>query len=406
MRRRSLTKSALLAGLLMVVTACGAALSGATPTTSSTEPETVDSVVGRVPVPLARWSLDRESNELELVGAYELSSAGLAFDGYSGHAITRNRGPLDTTESFTVSAWVNYANKSGIALAVGQLADVTSVFGLGVGIDQKWIFGMKKEDLTGPEHNVVAYGPVASRSNVWVHLTGVSDRAAGTIRLFVNGKLEAEVPYARPLNAGGPLTIGRGQFDAVAHNFWPGAVIDVSVFQTALSADQIKALYDTTRPASPPPPMPAPDPSLYANGRLNGTWDYTVPDGEFKAFVISNFGMSGADEVVLRLGFDNHVWWQGVLFDGELFLENGVIEGDGGTIRIEDDLLVTTQAEGTAEVTLRWTLEGDTLSMTAIEVCGLSPDPTDCSTDRSKMDPIMIQILENGFVKSGDDASY
>ncbi|GEM_PF-1920484 len=150
------------------------------------------------------------------------------------------------------------------------------------------------------------------------------------------------------------------------------------------------------------------DPSTYANGILNGTWDYVMSEEDRAFFEADLEAESGyeADELRIRMGFDNHEWWQGFVFDGELWLHNGVPEGDGGTFRIEDDLLIQTGAQGQIQVTYTWVLNGDQLTLTVVEECDVIPTGLNCRDDRSQIDPIMIMVTEHTYIKSGDDGSY
>ena len=152
--------------------------------------------------------------------------------------------------------------------------------------------------------------------------------------------------------------------------------------------------------------MPAPDPSTYANGILNGTWDYVVVSDEDKQWELNNYGVLSADEVKIRLGFNNHQWWLTSVFDGKPYFENGVPAGDGGTFRIEDDQLIMIGAQGQAKMTYTWALDGDQLTLTVVEECWVTPAGMNCHDDRSQMDPIMIMVTEHTYTKSGDDGSY
>jgi hypothetical protein len=154
--------------------------------------------------------------------------------------------------------------------------------------------------------------------------------------LYVNAEPQAKAAYTAPLKANGPLVVGRSQFDSHPSNFWPGAIEEVAVYQTVLTAEQVAEIYRTTKPSSPPPAQPAPDPSTYGNSILNGTWDYVVSDEDAQQFFLSDYGVT-ADEVRVRLGFNNNQWYEVAVFDGEPFFVNGVPEGDLGTFRIEGD---------------------------------------------------------------------
>jgi hypothetical protein len=140
---------------------------------------------------------------------------------------------------------------------------------------------------------------------------------------------------------------------------------------------------------------------------LVGTWDFKLDDGDAQA-VVENFEglVDSAETVVVRLGFDGADYWQGFLFDGELFLLGGVPEGDGGPYEVEDDRLVMTGAHGEVEAMYRWVVDGDALTLTWVEQC-LAPG--DCTDDRGRVqveDPFVFLVMEHTFVRSGNDPAY
>jgi len=386
--------------VLLTVAACApqdapksaaAAAPAATPTSApvaSPAPASSES-----PRPLAYWHLNGDGKDsvgdsaLEFSGLYALSDTAVSFDGHTGSASTAAPGPLDTTESFSVSAWVNYAHQAANSKAVSQLGKVRGLFGLGA-VESKWVVLMISEDRPDGK-GVSAQGDLAVPGSNWTHLVGVFDREAGMLRLYVNGDKQGEAAFTTPLKAEGPLTIGRGQFDSHPGNFWPGAIGEVTVYQTALTAGQVADIYQTTKPTSPPPARPAPEPSTYGNGILNGTWDYP------------------ADKPRIRLGFDNHEWWQGFVTDGKVWLVDGVPEGSGGTFTIDGNKL-TTSGDGWL-TTYEWTLDGDRLTTTVVKECNVWGSDTVCYSSREeiqKADPGVISVTEHTWTKSGDDASY
>lgn len=374
--------------------------------------KTDSSIPSTSAVPVVAWSLDGDgtasvgNSTLEFSGTYEFSDTAVSFDGYTGNASTVAPGPIDTTESFSVSAWVNYADRVyDISVAVSQLGEVTGLFGLGVGDTGQWLFSRKTEDRTGPQFSVRATGSAAVPSKSWTYLVGIYDKEAGVIRLYVDGKPQAEAAFTAPLKANGPLAVGRSQFDSHPGNFWPGAIGDVAVYQAALTAEQVAELYQATKPSSPPPAQPAPDPSTYANGTLNGTWDFVVSEEDARQLFLNDYGVT-ADEIRVRLGFNNYQWYQVPVFDGEPFFVNGIPEGDLGTFRIEGDRLIQIGAVGQVQITFAWVLNGDQLSLTVVQECNVTATELNCRDDRSQMDPIMIMVTEHTYTKSGEDGSY
>ncbi len=411
--RTSFHRQVLALSLLVIATACGGQVTEQGPANAPTS--TVAATTGTTglssPIPDYSWELNGTGTattgdlDVEFLGAFDATPGAVSFDGYTGHAVTTGPFALDTAASFTIAAWVNYAARSEIAAAVSQLAEVTGVFQLGVGEASQWWFMMKTEDRTGLDYAVWVDGPPAKPGGQWTHLVGVSDQGDGMLRLFLDGELAGEVPFDAPLGANGPLTIGRAQFDATPGNFWPGAIDLVQVFQRALDEDQVAELNAVNRPQDPPPAMPAPDPSTYAEGILTGTWDYVIP-AEDAPILRDALGVPDAKELGIRIGFDGHTWWQGFVIDGELMLEpGGVPAGDGGTFLIDGSVMV--QANAWGHGVLEWRLEDDQLSLAILEICN---DETGvCLTDRNQIleaDPFVFAVVEHTYVKSGDDGGY
>ena len=359
-------------------------------TTSSVQTEAATTL--SMPASDFAWKFDGNGTpaaggiELEFVGAHALSEEAVSFDGHTGHAITSTPGPLDTTQAFTVTAWVNYAAQSEIAAAVSQLADKPAAFQLGIGETSQWWFMMKTADQTGLDNAAWAEGTATSPSNRWVHLAGVHDPDEGAIRLFVDGQLAAETAFTTPVAANGPMTIGRAQFDATPGNFWPGAIAEVGIYQSPPSrrARSPSCTPPRLRHASPPP-QPEPDPSTYADGILNGTWDYVLgpAEAELADVLVSDFGLAGAAEISVRFGFDDHECWQSFVIDGELMLEpGGVPAGDGGTFVIEGDEIIFTNQWG--QGISQWHLDGEQLTMTVLASCNTEHTPPLCIDDRER----------------------
>ena len=156
---------------------------------------------------------------------------------------------------------------------------------------------------------------------------------------------------------------------------------------------------DTTSASASPTSPPVPE--------LIGTWDYEFEGAEAQP-ILDNFAdtVRDADNVVVRLAFvDADEYWQGFLFDGELFLVYGQPEGDAGEYTIDGDQLAMTGAHGDGRVTFRWVLRGKELTLTAVEECSLEGG-TECTQDRSEMDPLMFRVMEHTYVRSGNDVTF
>ncbi|MEU6525407.1 LamG-like jellyroll fold domain-containing protein [Streptomyces sp. NPDC046924] len=169
-----------------------------------------------------------------------VSGSALKFDGRGQHA--RTAGPvLDTTGSYSVSAWVRLDSLPGnYATAVSQDGRrQASPFYLQYG---QGAFAFSTPD---GKRARLETKPDTGR---WYHLVGVRDAARGEIDLYVDG-VPAATATAGPAYVGsGPLAVGRAQWNGTDTDFWDGAVDEVHAFDRALTAEEVKALHDREKP--------------------------------------------------------------------------------------------------------------------------------------------------------------
>ncbi|EGX58502.1 putative hydrolase [Streptomyces zinciresistens K42] len=164
----------------------------------------------------------------------------LKFDGKGQYAQTA--GPvLDTTASYSVSAWVRLDELPGnYATAVSQdTRRQASPFYLQYGQ------GAFSFSTPGENRSRLALTPEKGR---WYQLVGVRDSTDNTIRLYVDGKPAATATGGAAYPSTGPLAVGRAQWDGNNTDFWNGAVDEVRAFDKALSAEEVSALYSAGKP--------------------------------------------------------------------------------------------------------------------------------------------------------------
>ncbi|MEU8103806.1 LamG-like jellyroll fold domain-containing protein [Nonomuraea muscovyensis] len=179
----------------------------------------------------AAWTSGRTGQALRLDGAG-------AYAGTPGPVV-------NTGQNFTVSAWVRLSTATADAVAVGQDGARAGGFALQYAkADNRWVLSRPTADADGATA-VRAVSAGAPRLGEWTHLTGVHDTAAGELTLYVNGRLEATVPYTQPWDAAGPLTIGRGKTAGAFTGFWPGDVDDVRVYGRAMFGDEVAELVNS-----------------------------------------------------------------------------------------------------------------------------------------------------------------
>lgn len=176
-------------------------------------------------------------NTATLLGGADWAPSWDAADGDS--ALTLNgsgayaevpRPVINTSQSFTVSAWVNLATVDDNAYVAASIdGNQASGFYLeycGFCGSGAFDFTMTDSDTANPVE-VRATGTTHPVAGTWYHLVGVYNAAAGTISLYVGSTLEATASYDSAWQATGPTAIGRGKFNGAFSNFWPGTLDDV-----------------------------------------------------------------------------------------------------------------------------------------------------------------------------------
>ena len=156
----------------------------------------------------------------------------------------QSSGPvIDTTQSFTVSAWVYLTSTSGYQTFVSQDGTQISGFFLQLRGDTGR-FAFTRPAYDSPKAlGIIAGAPnIIPQPNEWYHLAGVYDEARQTISLYVNGALQQTQSYVPNWGATGPLAVGRGFFNSAPTDFVSGNIDDVRTYAGALNANAIAQL--------------------------------------------------------------------------------------------------------------------------------------------------------------------
>ena len=209
--------------------------------------------------PAGRWPLTQTSgttvadasgtgNQATATGV-TWGGGGAGLSGQGGQKIA-TRGPvIDTTGSFTVTAWVDMAAKTGGNEDVVS-QDAGSVSGFYLGYDSGdglWGFERPEVDQNDPPVAASAEGGTV-RTGTWVFLAGVYDANTGNLTLYVNGSQTGQNTDTAPIAANGPLEIGSDKWDGQAgvDNF-DGEITNVEAYTAALSPGEISNLAGQTR---------------------------------------------------------------------------------------------------------------------------------------------------------------
>jgi alpha-L-arabinofuranosidase len=149
---------------------------------------------------------------------------------------------IDTSKSFTVSAWVNLGNANGYQTFVSEDGSQVSAFYLQLrGDSHRFAFTRLAYDSPAA-YGAIAASPVVPQPGAWYQLTGVYDAAAETVSLYVDGQLQQTTHALAPWAGSGPLAVGRGLFNGNQVDWVTGAIDDVRAYAGVLPAQQIRAL--------------------------------------------------------------------------------------------------------------------------------------------------------------------
>ncbi|WP_370943433.1 LamG-like jellyroll fold domain-containing protein [Amycolatopsis sp. cg5] len=160
------------------------------------------------------------------------------FDGSTGSGKTVDP-VVDTSNSFTVSAWVKPDDLNGYYGVLAQGGAHEGAFQLRYSPDgNRWIFGMSAADQNPADYRWAASKTIP-QAGVWTQLTAVFDQPSMQAKLYVNGKLESRVPVTSAWYATGGLTVGSMLGNQV---FFKGTIDQVQAWQRALTDDQIAAI--------------------------------------------------------------------------------------------------------------------------------------------------------------------
>lgn len=219
----------------------------------------------------ARWDLDEPAGATQaetstanrtatVHGGAELGAEGvlgtsMAFDGTSGYAVTP--GPVvDTSRSFTVSAWVKLERKPDKAAVV---VSQTSAQKPGLQLyysatSDRWGFLQYLADSPSNHGTARVLADREVRVGEWTHLVGSYSGPSDTMRIFVDGELAGQIEYSSPWSAQGGMQIGAGKYHGEVRHFFPGLIDEVQVFQLTMVSPEasIATLYNKGRITEPP----------------------------------------------------------------------------------------------------------------------------------------------------------
>ncbi|GAA0421049.1 LamG domain-containing protein [Actinoplanes campanulatus] len=186
---------------------------------------------------------------------------------------------VDTTKSFTVAAWVRLEHMpSWDTKVISQAGPDAAGFELGVRrqgspLTPYWSFVMKDGTAQGSTTRAAMSATPITSADVgqWVHLAGVYNATANTLRVWVNGTMAGELARTvAPWPATGKFLVGTGFGPAAPANWWNGSIADVQVFDRVLLPDDF-----TGKLASNPTSGGVDQPGILAPIEV-GRWEFEI----------------------------------------------------------------------------------------------------------------------------------
>ncbi|MFI9772089.1 LamG-like jellyroll fold domain-containing protein [Streptomyces sp. NPDC052415] len=168
----------------------------------------------------------------------------------SSYAATTGK-VVDTTGSFSVSAWAKLARTDVISTVANQNGVNVGAFQLYYSESYgKWVFNRYDQDTSSGATIVRAISTTPPVTGAWTHLLAVYDRQEEELRLYVNGRLEATTAYTAPWGANGPFEIGRMKVAAGPSSYFNGELDHVQAYNRVVFPDELAPLVNLEDPAT------------------------------------------------------------------------------------------------------------------------------------------------------------
>ncbi|WP_026416976.1 LamG domain-containing protein [Actinomadura oligospora] len=160
------------------------------------------------------------------------------FNGSDGYGQTSGQ-VVDTTKSFSLSAWVRLTDKALYRAVISQAGGSTNGLLMSYSpVKDRWTWILHHPD--GTDDAIASdQAPVAGQ---WTHLTGVYDVVTKQMALYVNGLRQQGTATHQPWAATGPLYVGTGWTPASLAAKWRGDLDDIRLYDRPLGYGEVSLL--------------------------------------------------------------------------------------------------------------------------------------------------------------------
>lgn len=173
------------------------------------------------------------------------------FDGTGNAYVASTSTAVNTTQSFTVSAWVYLTSSSGTYIIAAESGSHSSGFILKYdNVNNAWMMDMPQTDGTNPTQDR-AYVASNVSLNTWTNVVGMYDASGGNIGISVNGVAIATAAHTTTWNSTGTVQVGRLWWNDAYRNNWPGIIDDVQIYNRALPESEVADIYSGGPSGSP-----------------------------------------------------------------------------------------------------------------------------------------------------------
>ncbi|REK15492.1 MAG: hypothetical protein DWQ37_09300, partial [Planctomycetota bacterium] len=192
-------------------------------------------------------------------GTLQLNGSGQRYEVASADA-------LQFADAITISAWIK-PNERGTQYIIKK-AESNAIDGFELSLSNRGIiFVWFNEDSSGNAYRLNSDTDYPTGGNTWMHVAATYD--GSTIRLYINGEEEASLSANFQIGTNDlPLTIGSGEGGYRSMN---GQLDEVLVTDRALSADEIRQVYEGTFAPTPTPEPGNQAPSVSAGADVSTT---------------------------------------------------------------------------------------------------------------------------------------
>jgi hypothetical protein len=163
----------------------------------------------------------------------------LSFDGVDDWVNAGNGGSMNATSAITIGGWVKSNSSSqSWCTVIGKGFEKNANYSFRA--NSNWIGVIIGNGTT--YNGTGSYVPTVGQ---WFHMVGVLTTINNTtkINVYINGTFLQTATIAWPLTTS-EASFGIGH--SYSYNYWSGLIDDVRIYNRALSAQEIQAIYSAT----------------------------------------------------------------------------------------------------------------------------------------------------------------